>query len=129
MVQETANKNARKLKECCDWLGKSPETLLKEYEASINKKALQRDRKKEGEAFYNHLIAKGYKINSARTTPLGILSFYSRNCETVRDATKIFAPPQIPEDELIFITQEMLSKAYYYSDLEGQTMLRLASIN
>lgn len=122
----TANKNARKLKDFCDWIDKSPETLLKEYEASTNKKAWQRDRKKEVEAFYNHLIAKGYKINSARTTPLGILSFYTRNCETIRDATKIFAPPQIPEDDLIF-SQEILRKAYYYSDLEGQTMLSLAT--
>ena len=88
----TANKNARKLKEFCDWLDKSPETLLKEYEETTDKRAWQRDRKKEVDALYNHLISKGYKINSARTTPIGILSFYTRNCETIRDATKIFAP-------------------------------------
>ena len=52
----TANRNARKLKQFCEWLGKSPETLLKEYEKATNKKAWQRDRKKEVEAFYNQLM-------------------------------------------------------------------------
>ncbi len=88
----TAKKNAIKLKKFCDRLGKSPETLLQEYENATNKRTWQKNRKKEIEAFYNHLIEKGYKINSARTTPLGILAFYSRSCETIREATKIFDP-------------------------------------
>ncbi len=121
----TAQKNARKLKQFCEWLGKEPEQLLKEYEEATNKKAWQRDRKKQIEGFYNHLISEGYTINTARTTPLGALSFFSRNCETIRDATKTFDPPQIPENEFIF-TQETLRKAYYYADLEGQTLLSLA---
>jgi integrase len=121
----TTNKNARKLKQFCDWLGKSPETLLQEYEATTNKRAWQRDCKNQIQAFYNHLLSIGYKVNTARTNPSGILAFYSRNCETIKDATKLFAPPQIPENELIF-TQEMLRKTYYYSDLEGQTFLSLA---
>ena len=34
----TAKKNARKLKQFCDWLGKSPEILLTEYEQSNDKR-------------------------------------------------------------------------------------------
>lgn len=102
----TTNKTARKLKEFCEWIDKTPEQLLEEYKQATDKKAWQRDRRKEIQAFYSHLVSKGYKINTARTKPLGFLSFYSRHAETIRDATKVFDAPQIPEDEFVF-TQDI----------------------
>jgi hypothetical protein len=121
----TRNRNARKLKAFCDWIGKTPEQILKEYEIAQNKKAWQRERKKEIEAYYNYLKEKGYKINYCRTEPLGILKFHTRHTEMIREATKCFDAPQLPENEYIF-TQPDLRKAFYYSDLENQTLLSLA---
>jgi len=43
----------------------------------------------------------------------------------IREATKCFDAPQLPENEYIF-TQPDLRKAFYYSDLENQTLLSLA---
>ncbi len=121
----TRNRNARKLKAFCDWIGKTPEQILREYESAQNKKAWQRERKKEIEAYYNHLKEKGYKINYCRTEPLGILKFHTRHTETIKEGTKCFDAPQLPENEYIF-TQSDLRKAFYYSDLENQTLLSLA---
>jgi hypothetical protein len=124
-TKTTQNRNARKLKQFCDWISKTPEQILKEYETAQNKKAWQRERKKEIEGFYNFLKQSGYKINYCRTQPLGILKFHTRNTETIKEGTKCFDPPQLPENEYIF-TQPDLRKAFYYSDLENQTLLSLA---
>ncbi len=125
----TQNKNAIKLRKYCKWANKSPEELIKEYaEARKSVNSLQdwkRDTRTKIVNFYNWLIAQGYKINTARTLPLGILAFYSENCETIKDVTKEFDSVQIPTDEYVF-TQEVLRKVYYYADLEGQTLLSLA---
>ena len=124
-TKTTQNRNARKLKQFCDWIGKTPEQILKEYETAQNKRAWQRERKKEIEGFYNFLKQSGYKINYCRTQPLGILKFHTRNTETIKEGTKCFDPPQLPENEYIF-TQADLRKAFYYSKLEEQTLLSLA---
>jgi hypothetical protein len=121
----TRNRNARKLKAFCDWKNTTPEQILKEYETAQDKKAWQRERKNEIEAYYNYLKEKGYKINYCRTEPLGILKFHTRHTETIRGATDCFDPPQLPENEYPF-TQEDLRKAFYYSDLENQTLMSLA---
>jgi len=128
-TKRTQNKNAIKLKKYCDWSNTAPEKLIQEYATarkSVN--ALQdwkRDTRSKIIEFYNHLKNEGYKINTARTLPLGILAFYSENCETISDVTKEFDAVQIPTDEYVF-TQEVLRKTYYYADLEGQTLLSLA---
>jgi len=125
----TQYKKAIKLKKYCEWTKKTPEELINEYvvaRKSVN--ALQdwkRDTRSKVIEFYNHLKLQGYKINTARTLPLGILAFYSENCETIKDVTKEFDSVQIPTDEYVF-TQEVLRKVYYYADLEGQTLLSLA---
>ena len=125
----TQKKNAIKLKKYCEWANKSPEELINEYtEARKSVNALQdwkRDTRTKIVSFYNWLKEQGYKINSARTLPLGVLALYSENCETIKDVTKEFDSVQIPTDEYVF-TQEVLRKVYYYADLEGQTLLSLA---
>ena len=125
----TQYKKAVKLKKYCDWANKSPEELINEYvKARESVNALQdwkRDTRTKITEYYNWLKIKGYKINTARTMPLGILAFYSENCETIKDVTKEFDAVQIPTDEYVF-SQEVLRKVYYYADLEGQTLLSLA---
>ena len=127
--KKTQYKKAIKLKKYCDWIDKTPEELIKEYaEARKSVNTLQdwkRDTRTKIIEFYNWLKAEGYKINTARTLPLGVMAFYSEKCETIKDVTKEFDAVQIPTDEYVF-TQEVLRKAYYYADLEGQTLLSLA---
>lgn len=122
-------RNAVKLKKYCEWIGKTPEQLKQEYiEARKSVDSLkdwERDTRSKIIEYYNHLKAKDYKINYCRTLPLGILAFYSENCETIKDVTKEFDSVQIPTDEYVF-TQEVLRKTFYYADLEGQTLLSLA---
>ncbi len=122
-------RNAVKLKKYCKWTSKTPEELIKEYveaRKSVNTlKDWERDTRSKIIEYYNWLKTKGYKINYCRTLPLGILAFYSENCETIKDVTKEFNSVQIPTDEYVF-TQEVLRKAFYYADLEGQTLLSLA---
>jgi hypothetical protein len=87
-TKNTQNRNARKLKHFCEWINKTPEQILKEYETAQDKKAWQRERKKEIEGFYNFLKEQGYKINYCRTEPLGILKFHTRHTEMIKEGTK-----------------------------------------
>lgn len=125
----TQYRNATKLKKYCDWIEQNPEQLIEEYtQARKNVNTYnewKRETRKKIIEFYNALISEGYKINTARTEPLGILRFYSDNCETIKGVTTQFDPTQIPTNEYVF-TQDDLRKSYYYSDLEGQTLLSLA---
>ena len=127
--KRTQNKNAVKLKKFCEWANTTPEQLIQEYvKARKSVNTLQdwkRDIRSKVIEFYNHLKNEGYKINTSRTLPLGVLAFYSENCETIKDVTKEFDSVQIPTDEYVF-TQEVLRKTYYYADLEGQTLLSVA---
>jgi hypothetical protein len=123
--QGTKNRNGRKLKEFCEWIGKTPQQILNEYETAQDKKAWQRERKKEVEGYYNYLKQAGYKINYCRTQPLGILKFHTRNTEMIKDGTECFDDPQLPENEFVF-DQPTLRKAFYYSDMENQTLLSLS---
>ncbi|KPV64469.1 MAG: Phage integrase family protein [Candidatus Bathyarchaeota archaeon BA2] len=125
----TRYRNATKLKKYCEWIGKTPEKLLQEYtEARENVNVYnewKRETRKRIIEFYNWLRASGYTINTARTTPLGILRFYSDNCETVRNITKEFDAVQIPQNEYVF-TQDDLRKIFYYADTEGKALISVA---
>lgn len=98
----TQNRNARKLKAFCEWIHKTPQKILTEYETTQDKKAWQRERKKEVEAHYNYLKQKGYKINYCRTEPLGILKFHTRHTEMTKQGTESFDDVQLPENEFVF---------------------------
>lgn len=126
----TRNKNARKLKMFCEWLGKTPKQIIAEYaKARKELDTLQnwrRDTKNQIDAFYNYLkTEKGYKINTARSTPLGILRFLHSHCEILEGATDDFDAPQLPENEFVF-KQEHLRKMFYYADTEEKAILSCA---
>lgn len=125
----TQYRNAVKLKKFCQWIGKTPQQLIEEYaEARQNVTAYnewKRETRKTIVEFYNWLITSGYKINTARTTPLGILAFYSATCETVKGVTKSFDAVQIPQNEYAF-NQDDLRKIFYYADTEGKTLISVA---
>jgi len=128
-TKRTRYRNAVKLKRFCEWANTTPEELKQEYiEARKSVDGLndwERDTRNKIIEYYNYLKSKDYKINYCRTLPLGILAFYSQNCKTIEKVTENFDDVQIPEDEYAF-DQETLRKIYYYSDLEGQTLLSLA---
>jgi integrase len=127
--EKTRNSNALKLKAYCDWIGKTPQELLTEYEtARKDVKTLtdwKRDTKNKILEFYNMLKSKNYAINTCRSTPLGILRFYHSHAETVENVTEEFDPVQLPENEFAF-TQDVLRKVYYYGDTEEKALCALA---
>lgn len=129
--QKTRFRNAKKLRDYCEWLGKSPEQLKREYIEARQKGVdalndLKREIRNKIIEFYNYLKEqKGFAINYARCIPLGILAFYSQNCEKIPEVTKEFDPVQIPENEFVF-SQEVLRKAYYYGDTWQKAMLSTA---
>jgi len=125
----TQFRNATKLKKYCEWISKTPEQLIEEYaQARKDVNAYnewKRETRKRIIEFYNWLKKNGYAVNTARSTPLGILAFYSANCETVKDVTKEFDAIQIPENEYPFSIDD-LRKMFYYADTEDKAMLSLA---
>lgn len=135
--QATRNRNAIKLKAYCDWIDKTPEQLKQEYVDARTKgvnefNEWRRTAQNKIIEFYNYLkeekLSKKEKhltINYCRTVPLGILAFYSQNCEKIPDVTKEFDPVQIPENEFVF-TQEILRKCYYYGSPFEKTWLSCA---
>ena len=127
--EKTRNTNALKLKAYCDWIRKTPEQLIEEYQTARKDVQTLQDWKRETKnkitEFYNYLKTEGYQINTARSTPLGILRFYHSHCEQIEDATKEFDAVQIPENEFVF-TQEHLRKMFYYADTEEKAILSLA---
>jgi hypothetical protein len=128
-TSRTRHKNAIKLRKYCEWAKKTPQELLDEYAKARDDvetyNAWKRETKKKIVEFYEHLKAKGYAINTARSTPLGILRFYSDNAETIKGVTKEFDSAQIPTDEYAF-TQDDLRKIFYYADTEGKALISVA---
>jgi len=116
--QKTRNGNAIKLSIYCEWIHRTPGELKQEYTEARTKSVdafneWRRKTQNKALEFYNHLKDQGYSINYCRSIPLGILAFYSENCERVSGVTKDFDAPQIPKNEYVF-TQEVLRKMHYY---------------
>lgn len=114
----------------CEWIQRTPEQLIKEYESARKKlntlQSWKRDTKNSIVEFYNYLKStKHYKINTARSTPLGILRFYHSHCEQLEEVTKEFDSIQLPENEFVF-TQETLRKMHYYADTNEKALLSSA---
>jgi hypothetical protein len=126
----TRNRNAIKLKAYCDWINKSPEQLKQAYVEAREKGVdafndWRRDTQNKIIAFYNCLKELKYAINYCRSIPLGVLAFYTQNCERIPDVTKEFDPVQIPENEFVF-DQTTLRKCYYYGSPFEKTWLSCA---
>jgi hypothetical protein len=126
----TVDRSAQNLRQYCKWIGKTPEQLKAEYINARNGSfASYEDWKRETKnsivKFYNEMKDKGYSINAARTMVVGVLAFYSQNCESIRRVTKELDPIQIPENEFIF-NQEVLRKCYYYGSPFEKTWLSCA---
>jgi hypothetical protein len=126
----TVDRSAQNLRQYCKWIGKKPEQLKAEYINARNGSFAtyedwKRDTKNSILRFYNEMKEKGYSINAARTMVVGVLAFYSQNCESIRRVTQHLDPIQIPENEFIF-NQEILRKCYYYGSPFEKTWLSCA---
>jgi len=123
----TVDRSAQNLRQYCKWIGKKPEQLKAEYIKARNSSFAtyedwKRDTKNSILKFYNEMKERGYSINAARTMVVGVLAFYSQNCESIRRVTKDLDPIQIPENEFVF-NQEVLRKCYYYGSPFEKTWL------
>jgi len=125
----SVDKSALDLWHYCDWIGKPPQDLIDEYIAARTDFGKLQDWRRETKntilRFYREQKAKGYKINMARASVIGVMAFYSQNCETVKGITRELDPVQIPDNEFVF-TQEILRKLYYYGNLQEKAWLSTA---
>jgi integrase len=103
--------------------------LIDEYKAARTDFGKLQDWRRETKnailRFYREQKAKGYKINMARNSVIGVMAFYSQNCETVKGITRELDPVQIPDNEFVF-NQEILRKLYYYGNLQEKAWLSTA---
>jgi hypothetical protein len=127
--KDSVDKSALDLWHYCEWIGKTPEELIQEYiNVRLDFGKLQdwrRGTKNDILRFYREQKAKGYKINMARNCVIGVMAFYSQNCETVKGITKELDPVQIPDNEFCF-NQEILRKLYYYGSAFEKAWLSCA---
>jgi len=125
----SVEKSALDLWHYCEWIGKSPTDLISEYvDARTDFGKLQDWRRETKNAvlkFYHEQKSKGYKVNMARNCVIGVMAFYSQNCEQVKGITKQLDPVQIPDNEFVF-TQENLRRLYYYGNVQEKTWLSVA---
>ena len=125
----SVEKSALDLWHYCEWIGKSPTDLISEYvDARPDFGKLQDWRRETKNAvlkFYHEQKAKGYKVNMARNCVIGVMAFYSQNCEQIKGITKQLDPVQIPDNEFVF-TQENLRRLYYYGNVQEKTWLSVA---
>jgi integrase len=125
----SVEKSALDLWHYCEWIGKSPTDLISEYvDARTDFGKLQdwrRETKNSVLRFYREQKAKGYKVNMARNCVIGVMAFYSQNCEQVKGITRELDPVQIPDNEFVF-NQETLRRLYYYGNVHEKTWLSCA---
>ena len=135
-TESTKRSNSSRFKKFCLWTKKTPEQLINEYtraKAINNLDDWERDKANQIIEFYQwfrkELNPKNnelYSSNYCNEVGSVVLSFYHQNCKAIEGVMDSFNPTQIPDDELSF-TQELLRKVYFYADLEGQTLLSLAT--
>jgi hypothetical protein len=127
--KSSVDKSALELWHYCEWIGKTPEELIQEYvNARLDFGKLQDWRRETKNAilrFYREQKAKGYKVNMARSSIIGIMSFYSQNCEQIKGITRELDPVQIPDNEFVF-NQEILRKLYFYGSAFEKAWLSCA---
>jgi hypothetical protein len=114
-----------RLDEFLEWVKKTPEQLVEEYKATIDKDAWA---KKWGSIvlqYYQARLSAGYSINSARADSVAPRSFFSSQCQEVKIQKGKIAKAQIATGEHSF-TQDELKKMFYYGDVKQKAILATA---
>jgi hypothetical protein len=114
-----------RLDEFLEWVKKTPEQLVEEYKATIDKDAWV---KKWGSIvlqYYQARLSAGYSINSARADSVAPRSFFSSQCQEVKIQRGKIAKAQIATGEHSF-TQDELKKTFYFGDVKQKAILSTA---
>jgi len=114
-----------RLDEFLEWVKRTPEQLVEEYKATIDKDAWA---KKWGSIvlqYYQARLSAGYSINSARADSVAPRSFFSSQCQEVKIARGKIAKAQIATGEHSF-AQDELKKAFYFGDVKQKAILSTA---
>jgi hypothetical protein len=128
-AKASVEKSALDLWHYCEWIGKTPQELIQEYVSARSDFDKLQDWRRETKnailRFYREQKAKGYKVNMTKNCVIGVMAFYSQNCEQVKGITRELDPVQIPDNEFVF-NQETLRRLYYYGNLQEKTWLSCA---
>lgn len=105
------------------WAGVSDEQIVKEYEESKDREF---SRKWGGKvvAYYNMLISKGLKTNSARNQITAVRSFFSSQCTSVKVKRGAIARSKMASGEHEFQLWE-LQKMFSVGDIQDKARLSL----
>jgi len=110
----------------CAWAKTSDVELVKEYEASKNKKRWRKETGATIVRYYSYLLSeKGYASNTARSMLSGIRAFLSSQCETPKIRRGAIAKPKIALGEHEFTAVE-LRKMFFYADTREKAILSTA---
>jgi len=92
--KDSVDKSALDLWHYCEWIGKTPQELIQNYiDVRLDFGKLQdwrRETKNTILRYYREQKAKGYKVNMARSSVIGVMSFYSQNCEQIKGNSVAF---------------------------------------
>jgi len=82
LSEGSQNANAKRLEDFCDWLGKIPKQLTKEFEDSEDRDKYVKQLGFKVEEWMQKLERDGYKVNTYRVMPNGIRGFAKRCMHT-----------------------------------------------
>ena len=123
--ESVRHRYSSRLDEFLEWVKRTPEQLVEEYKATIDKDAWA---KKWGSIvlqYYQARLSAGYSINSARADSVAPRSFFSSQCQGVKIARGKIAKAQIAMGEHSF-TQDELKKMFYFGDVKSKAILSTA---
>jgi len=107
------------------WSGKTAQEFYREYKASADKDEWAREIGKLILKYYNWLLSKGYKINTARLRTIAPRSFFASQCTRPRIKKGAIPKAQIALGEHEFTIDE-LRHMYRIADVRERAILTTA---
>jgi len=110
--------------EFCQWVNTDDIKLVEEYKTSDPREFSKKWGKKIVQ-YYNHLIEKGKKINTARTKTIGARAFFKSQCIEVKIKKGAIGKSQIAMGEHEFILEEF-QRMYRVGNIRDKATLTTA---
>ena len=114
----------RNLKKFLEWANVSAEDLVKEYNATSDKKVWAKKWGLVVVKYYNDLIKQDKKINTARAMTTAVRAFFSSKCDTVKIKRGAIGKQQIAFGEHEF-KQEQLQRMFRVANIKEKAILSL----
>ena len=140
-LDSITNKHTKKeylygIKKFCDWFKKTPEEILemrkkdlipRQNEDIIESKNRAKRFEKEIERFHAHLIDKGYSINTARTSTLGIRQLFRYYQMPIQLRTGSRVSKTVKTTKSFPLRIEHIRSMFAVADLRERTLLATAT--